>query len=286
MISLFQQFATSSGESGPAIHVAPAEVFHIGSIGITNSMIYGWIVSLIMIFGFIMIARRMTIRPKAGVIQLVEAGTSFITSVVDNAFDNSAKGRKYIPYFVTVFFFILISNWLGLLPGVGEAITSSENPLLRPFTADFNGTLAVGLITMGVVYAASIREVGGFKKYIRHFFIGSPLNPLYLIIGILEMFTDLTRSISLSLRLFLNVAIGEIVIAVFTYLGGTYLAPVAALPFVMLEIFVGFLQAYIFVMLSIMYLAIAVNAAHDHDEEHGLTEEILPGKMELQSGRA
>lgn len=286
MINLFQQLASTTAESGPSIHVAPAEIFTLGGISFTNSMLYGWIVSAFIVFAFIAIARRMTIRPKAGVIQLVEAGTSFITGVVDNAFDNKDKGRKYIPYFVTVFFFILVSNWLGLLPGVGEAITSSENPLLRPFTADFNGTLAVGLVTMGVVYTASVREVGGIKKYLRHFFIGSPFNPLYLIIGILEMFTDLTRVLSLSLRLFLNVAIGEIVIAVFTYLGGTYLAPVAALPFVMLEIFVGFLQAYIFVMLSIMYLAIAVNAAHDHDEELSLTEDVLPGNMELQSGRA
>jgi F-type H+-transporting ATPase subunit a len=286
MINLFTMFAATSAENGPAIHVAPGEVFHIGSVAITNSMIYGWIVSLVIIALMVTIARRMTIKPKGGVIQLVEAGTTFVTNVVDNAFDNKDVGRKYIPYFVTVFFFIMISNWLGLLPGVGEAITRNENPLLRPFTADFNGTLAIGLVTMGVVYTASVREFGGIKKYVRHFFIGSPLNPLYLIIGLLEIFTDLTRSLSLSLRLFLNITIGEIVIAVFTYLGG-FVAPAAVLPFVLLEIFVGFLQAYIFVMLSIMYLAIAVNAAHDHhDEESALTEDVLPGKIELQSSRA
>ncbi len=284
MINLFQQFAATASESGPAIHVAPAEVFHVGGIAITNSMLYGWIVSAIIAFALIMVARRATIRPKGGSIQLVEAGATFVTNVVENAFDNPEKGRRYVPFFVTVFFFILISNWLGLLPGVGEAITSNDNPLLRPFTADFNGTLAIGFVTMLVVYSATIREMGGVRKYLRHFFIGSPLNPLYFIIGILEMFTDLTRVLSLSLRLFLNVAIGEIVIAVFTYLGGG-LAPVAALPFVMLELFVGFLQAYIFVMLGIMYLAIAVNSAHDHDEEPSLAEEILPGNMELQSAK-
>lgn len=285
MMNLLQQFASSGGESGPAIHVAPAEVLHLGGLGITNSMIYGWIVSLVIIAIFVTIARRMTIRPKGGVTQLVEAGTNFITGVVDNAFDDKAKGRKYIPYFVTAFFFIMVSNWLGLLPGVGEAITANENPLLRPFTADFNGTLAIGFVTMLVVYAASIREMGGFKKYVRHFFIGSPLNPLYLVIGILEMFTDLTRVLSLSLRLFLNVAIGEIVIAVFTYLGG-FLAPVAALPFVMLEMFVGFLQAYIFVMLSIMYLAIAVNhASHEHDEESAEAHDA-PAKLEMKGAQA
>lgn len=281
---MFSLFAASGGD-GPAIHVAPAEVFNIGGISITNSMFYGWIVSLVLIIAFIAIAKRVTILPKGGVVQFVEAGTSFITGVIENAFDDPKKGRRYIPYFVTLFFFILLSNWLGLLPGVGEAFTVSENPLFRPFTADLNGTLAAGIITMLVVYSASIRELGGVRKYIRHFFIGNPLNPLYLIIGLLEMFTDLTRVLSLSLRLFLNVAIGEVVIAVFTYLGGS-LAPVAALPFVLLELFVGFLQAYIFVMLSVMYLAIAVNHAHDeHDapEVDPLTEITVPEKMELQT---
>jgi F-type H+-transporting ATPase subunit a len=281
MINPLQLFAAT--ESGPTIHVAPSEIFTIGNISITNSIFYGWIVSLVLIAVFVTVARRATIKPKGGIIQLVEAGTTFITNVVENAFDNPAKGRRYIPFFVTVFFFIMLSNWLGLVPGVGEAFTSSESPLFRPFTADFNGTLAVGLVTMFVVYSASIRESGGFVKYVRHFFVGSPLNPLYFVIGLLEMLTDLTRVFSLSLRLFLNVAIGEIVIAVFTYLGG-YLAPVAALPFTLLELFVGFLQAYIFVMLSIMYLAIAVNHSHEHDDhEENLTERVLPGKMKLQS---
>lgn len=281
---MFTLFAAS--ESGPAIHVAPAEIFRIGDVAITNSIFYGWIVSLVIIIFLIAVARKMTIRPKGGVIQLVEAGTSFITGVIENAFDNPAKGRRYVPYFVTLFFFIMFSNWLGLLPGVGEAFTINDNPIFRPFTADLNGTLAAGLVTMAVVYSASVRELGGFRKYIRHFFLGSPWNPLYFIIGVLEMLTDLTRVFSLSLRLFLNVAIGEVVIAVFTYLGGA-IAPATALPFVLLELFVGFLQAYIFVMLSIMYLAIAVNHSHEHDDEkEGLTEAVLPGKMELQSERA
>lgn len=88
-------------------------------------------------------------------------------------------------------------------------------------------------------------ESGGFGKYLRHFFVGNPFNPLYFIIGLPEMLTDLTRVLSLSLRLFLNITIGEIVIAVFSYLGHV-IAPVTALPFTLVELFVGALQAYIF----------------------------------------
>jgi len=134
------------------------------------------------------------------------------------------------------------------------------------------------------VYGASIKESGGLGKYFKHFFIGSPLNPLYLVIGLLEMLTDLTRVFSLSLRLFLNVTIGEIVIAVFSYLGHIA-APLTALPFTLIELFIGALQAYIFTVLSLMYLAIAVNHAGEHADHPGpaderlLTTEPTPGTM-------
>jgi F-type H+-transporting ATPase subunit a len=135
---------------------------------------------------------------------------------------------------------------------------------------------------MVTVYAASIRESGGVKNYIGHFFIGSPLNPLYLVIGVLEMLTDLTRVLSLSLRLFLNITIGEIVIAVFAYLGSVA-APVTALPFTLLEFLVAALQAYIFTILCTMYLAIAVNHAGEHHEHADLTEDDVAGTIEVNS---
>lgn len=264
------------GDSGPAVHIAPGGVFHLGSFVITNSIFYGWICSVLLIVTLIWVARRITIRPKGGLIQYIEIGADFITGLVVNAFDDKKKGRKYVPYFVTLFFFILVNNWLGLIPGVGEAIHVGGLPLLRPFTGDLDGTLAMGLITMTVVYVSSIRESGSFRNYLRHFFVGNPANPLYLLIGLLEMFTDMTRVFSLSLRLFLNVAIGEIIIAVFSYLGHV-LAPATALPFTLLEFFVGALQAYIFCILSIMYLAIAVNHAH-----HDLTEEDVPATIGME----
>lgn len=263
--SLMTKFAVT--ESGPAIHVAPAGVFEIGGLTITNSILYGWICITLFTIILIAIARRVTVNPKGGIIQFVETGVGFISNLVESSFDDPKKGRKYIPFFVTLFFFLLLNNWLGLLPVIGDAFSSGGEPLFRPFTADLNGTLAAGIVTMAFVYMASIRESGGFGKYLRHFFIGSPFNPLYLVIGILEMFTDLTRTLSLSLRLFLNVTIGEIVIGVFAFLGG-FLAPLTALPFTLVELFIGGLQAYIFTVLSLMYLAIAVNHAHDHADEH------------------
>ncbi len=271
-MNLLARFAE---DSGPAVHIAPGGIFHLGGLTITNSIFYGWICIAVMIIALIWVARHVTVKPQGGLVQFIEMGIEFMTGTVKSGFTVKEHVRKYTPYFVTLFFFLLINNWLGLLPGVGEALTVHGVPLLRPFTGDFNGTLAVGVTTMVVVYASSIRESGGLLKYLRHFFVGSPLNPLYLVIGILEMITDLMRAISLALRLFLNVTIGETIIAIFSYLGHTVAAPITAAPFTLIELFVGALQAYIFATLSIMYLASVAN----HAEHEDLTEVEAPGIM-------
>ncbi|MEK7600121.1 MAG: F0F1 ATP synthase subunit A [Patescibacteria group bacterium] len=282
MISgLFTRFA----ETGPSVHVSPSAVFEVGGLTITNSILYGWVCAIIIITLMVWVARRVTVKPQGGLVQFIEVGVNFIGNLVENSFDDKKVGRKYVPFFVTLFFFILFNNWLGLMPVVGEGFKSGDAPLFRPFTGDLNATLAIGVFSMILVYGASIVESGGLRKYLRHFFIGSPLNPLYLVIGLLEMFTDLTRVLSLSIRLFLNITIGEIVIAVFAYLGSVA-APVSALPFTMLEFLVAALQAYIFTILSIMYLAIAVNHAAEHASHDSLTDDDVPETIDVTSSGA
>jgi F-type H+-transporting ATPase subunit a len=276
--SLIKQVATS----GPVVHVSPGAAVKIGGLTITNSILYGWACCIFLIVLFVSVSKLVRIKPRAGFTQVVEAGVEFIRNLVENAFDNKEVGKKYVPFFVTIFFFILFNNWLGLLPFVGEGFHSGGFPLLRPFTGDLNGTLAIGIVTMIVVYGASVKESGGLLRYLRHFFVGSPKNPLFFIIGLLEMFTDLTRVLSLSLRLFLNITIGEIVIAVFSYLGH-FAAPLTALPFTLLEILVGALQAYIFTILSTMYLAIAVNHAEEHAMDNDLTEDERTETIKAQA---
>ena len=254
----------------PQVHIAPQTVFHIGSVPITNSILYGWISTVILVTVFIFAARRISLHPKGGFIQFVEIVADFMSDTVKDAFANKERSYKYILYFVTIFFFILANNLLGIIPGVGESITSHGNSLFRPLTADFNATLAMAVITMTLVYAASIREVG-VKAYFSHFFMGSIKNPLYLFIGLIEMVTDIVRVISLSLRLFLNVAIVEAIVVVFAYLGH-FIAPLTATPFFFLDIFDDILQAFIFALLGVMYLATAVNHVDEHRLSESLTE--------------
>ncbi len=273
MLSLFNRLAID-----PVIHITPLPVFSVHGLEITNSMLYGVICSLLIVVVLVYVARRMTLKPRRGLTELVEVGTDFITNLLKGALNSEEKAIKYAPYFVSIFFFLLFSNWLGLLPVVGESFRSHGEPLFRPFTADLNGTLAAAIICWILVQYFSIRESGLFG-HLRHYFNGSLKNPITLLLGFFEMFSDLTRIASLALRLFLNVAIGEIIIAVFSALGGLG-GPITALPFTILEFLVGALQAYIFVMLSVMYLAVAVShSGHSEDSDHLPVDENINDKV-------
>jgi F-type H+-transporting ATPase subunit a len=272
-------FLTQFAASQLKIDIAPSGLFHIGGLTITDSILYGWIATAIIVMLFIWVARRATVSPKGGIIQYVEAVADFIVGTVEGAFEEKQRAQKYILYFVTLFFFLLANNLLGLIPGVGDSINYHGNALLRPFTADFNATLAMAVVTMGLVYVNSIREAG-IKDYLAHFFVGSAKNPFYLFLGLIEMITDLTRVISLSLRLFLNISIVAIIVVVFAWLGHV-LAPLTATPFFFLDLFDDILQAFIFVLLGTMYVAIAVNHVSEHRRDN-LTEGAKPETMDAK----
>ena len=120
-------------------------------------------------------------------------------------------------------------------------------------------------IAILTVQVLSINE-SGFLGHLKHYFTDKPFNPINMFIGILEVFGELTRIISLSLRLFLNTAVGEILIAVFIYVGG-FAAPITVLPIVLFEVLVALIQAYVFTVLSATYLGLAIAHGHDHEED-------------------
>lgn len=254
-----------AAEDGPHIAIAPETLFTVGGFPITNSMIYGWLSATLIFLLLLAGARRLKLNGTKGPAQILEVGTEFMIGVLATSLGSRERAVKYVPIFVSAFFFIMMNNWLGLFPGVGPAVEYNGNPLLRPFTADLNATLAMAVCGLIFVHAVAISDLG-FKNYAKHFFPGNPLNPVTPLIGAFEIFTEFTRLLSLALRLFLNIGIGEVLIAVAADLGGP-LASISALPFTLLEIFVGALQAYIFVVLCAAYLS-AFSAHGDHKEEH------------------
>ena len=262
MLSNFFRFAA---EEGPHTAINPEVLFEVFGLPITNAVFYGWIASLFLIWMFIAARKRIKIGGNRSIAELVEVGTEFIVNLVQQALGSREKAIKYSPIFVTLFFFILLNNWLGLLPGVGTAIQYNEQPLLRAFTADLNGTFAMALFGMTVVQVIAIKE-SGLHNHVKHYFPGSFVNPFTYLVGVFEIFTEFTRLLSLGLRLFLNIAIGEVLISVAAFLGGGIASPIAALPFTLLELFVGVLQAFIFVVLCVAYLS-ATMSHGDHQGE-------------------
>ena len=279
LVSIF-----SAGES-TGIHVSlkAEELWNVGGISITNSMIYGPLVSILLALLLIRVAKKSKVKPVRGkffFVAIIEAIVKFVVGILEGAFGSRKQAFKYAPVFATFFIFILFSNVSGLIPVVGPAIevTTAEGqiPLFRPFTADLNGTLVMAFVAIITVQILSI-QAQGVKGHLKHYFSDKPLNPINFFIGILEVFGEFTRILSLALRLFLNTAVGEILIAVFTSLILSYgQTPIAVIPILAFELLVAGIQAYVFTVLTATYLALAISHA-SHDEDH---EPVIAQKVE------
>lgn len=264
MLNLLQ-FANSDG---PHIALSPEKITEIGGFTISNSIIYGAICALLL--AVLLLVARFRVHQKAarGFTQIVEILVEFIIGLVEGPLGSRKKAVKYAPIFGTFFLFIIFSNLMGLLPIVGPGVfartAEGNTPLFRPFTADLNGTIAMSVIAIITIQYLSIKE-SGFLGHLKHYFTDKPFNPINMFIGILEVFGEFTRMISLSLRLFLNTAVGEILISVFAYIGKDFRS-FTILPVAMFEMLVAGIQAYVFTVLCATYLGLAIS--HGHDDEH------------------
>jgi len=255
------------------IHVSlkAEKVFSIGGFGVTNSMLYGLVTAVFLAAVMLYAARRVSLRPKKGFSALIEIMVDYVIGLLVAPLGSRQRAAKFAPVFAFYFIFIMFNNLLGLLPIVGPGVYSGIEgghvPLFRPFTADLNGTIAMSVTAIILVQYLSIKEQGG-KKHLQHYFSDKPLNPINLFIGLLEVFGEFTRILSLSLRLFLNTAVGEILVAVFTSMilaGGR--TPVAVLPIFLFEGLVAYIQAYVFTILAGTYLGMAIAHSDEHHEE-------------------
>lgn len=269
LFTSFNVFAASD------IHISlKAEpIFKLGPLTVTNSMIYGLVCAVLISGLLVWASRKIKINGQKGFSQIVEIIVDFVIGLLEGPLGGRANAVKYAPVFGTYFMFIIFTNLLALLPIVGPGLTvhvgEAHTPLFRPFTADLNATIAMSIIAIVMVQVLSIKEQGG-KKHLQHYFSKKPWNPIAFFIGILEVFGEFTRILSLSLRLFLNTAVGEILVAVFTSMiasGGR--TPLAVLPILLFEMLVAGIQAYVFTILCATYLGLAISHAHDdHDDDH------------------
>ncbi|MBY0403587.1 MAG: F0F1 ATP synthase subunit A [Cyanobacteria bacterium] len=162
------------------------------------------------------------------------------------------RGDGYLFYIGSLFLFILVANLLGQLPL--RMIELPEGELMAA-TGDFNTPAALAILTLIMYFAIGIKTKG--FSYFKHYF--SPY-PVFLPLNLLE---DVTRPGALMLRLFFNIFVGEI-LTMIVYSIAPWVAPVAV---TFLELFVAVIQAYIFTILSAVYIGL-MSETHDHDTEH------------------
>lgn len=253
--------------------LAAETIFQLGPIAISNSMFYGLIGAFFTITILMLAASWSQLYPRSRLAFYVETLIDFIHNIALDSFSDKKKALKHLPLLATLFIFILVSNIAGLLPGVGTITATSgghEVSLLRAFTTDLNATLAMAVLTIGLVQFYALRELG-LRKHIRHYFTlvsANPANPMNIFIGLIELFGELLRIVTLSMRLFGVIYAGEVLISAVGILAGN-LSWAASLPTVLLEIFFSIIQAYIFMMLTATYLSIATHK----DEEQGTVSE-------------
>lgn len=242
------------------ISIAAEKLFMLGSFPVTNSFLIGFLVSLGMVLVTWFIFRKKELVPR-GLQNVFELIVEELLSFIESVTEDKAQAKKYFPLIATIFLFVLFSNWIGLLPGLGTVGLSHIKdghstiiPFLRSTSADLNFTLALSLIAVITVQFTGIVALGiiGYGKK----FLVSPFHKPYVIgtiVGILELVSEVGKTISFTFRLFGNVFAGEVLLTVMLHLVPFFLP----LPFMFLEIFVGLIQAVVFSMLTLVFLKMA-----------------------------
>ncbi|MFC1638967.1 F0F1 ATP synthase subunit A [Patescibacteria group bacterium] len=270
------------------VPVAADKLFTVADIPVTNSMINAWIA--LALFAVLALALRKPAQgAPRGIRNAAEAVLEFMLGFMDQVTHDRAKSRKFFPIVGALFLFIIVSNWMGLLPGIGTVGIDGGHghliPLFRPATSDLNMTLAMGITAVIVSHVFGIIAIGFFKhvnkfiqlgtfykavtgfrgKTVGEYAIGIFVAVVELGVGVIELISEVAKMVSLSLRLFGNIFAGEVLIHVMMSL----MAFFVPLPFMAMEIIVGAVQALVFSMLTLVYLTIATSEPHgDHDEAH------------------
>ncbi|MEK7528838.1 MAG: F0F1 ATP synthase subunit A [Patescibacteria group bacterium] len=273
------------------ISIAAEKIFTLfGFLPVTNSLLTTWLVmALLITLGYL--AGRKVKKVPSGLQNLFEMLFEWLLGMIEMFTGDKKKAREFFVYAVTIFIFILFSNWMGLIPGVGsigffeeevgigeiaaesavegavatkaidgvaEAAAAEHEtefvPLFRAGSSDLSFTLALALATILYVQYCGIKHLrlGYFKKFIN--FTG----PIQFFVGLLEIVSEFAKIVSFSFRLFGNIFAGEVLLVVMLFLA-PYIVPI---PFYGLEVFVGLVQSLVFMALTLVFLSSATSSHH------------------------
>ncbi len=252
-------------------NVSADPLFNIGEFVVTNSLFTSWIVVVFIIILCLFLNR--SIKKIPGKIQnIFEMITEKFLEMFDSLTGSRETSVKFFPFVFTFFLFILISNWMAIIPGfasIGQVVEAQGQKIFIPFTrgvmADVNTTLALALVGVTASHIIGVSYIG-FWNYINKFINLEAMadiprkmwkeptvlliNPIKVFTGLIEIVSEVAKVASLSFRLFGNIFAGEVLLAVVA----GFLAFGLPLPFLFLELLVGLIQALIFALLVLAYL--------------------------------
>lgn len=258
-------------------------IFHINSFTVTNALFTSWIVVAIIVVIAVVIKFKIKQIPK-GIQNLFEIIIEGAEDLCDQVTNSRIITNKAFPIVFAVFMFVLLNNWIGVFPFGGFGLIEMGEhgkmfiPLIRSGTADINGTLALAVISVIGANIFGIISIGLWKtinKYVNLNALGSIFTkirkdpmilmtaPIMFAVGFLELIGEFAKVASLSFRLFGNVFAGEVLLASM----GAIIAYILPTPFLLLEVLVGVIQAFIFAILTLVYYTISSTDHEEHDEK-------------------
>ena len=235
------------------ISISPEVLGHLGSLPITNSLLVVFLVDIILIVGFLIITRKLTVVPKGG--------QFFAETLFDGMYDfmlGLADSKKLVsrmfPYLMTIFLFFLCCNLLEFIPGI-TALTYNGTPVFRNPVTDLNVVFTISMLSFIIMELTGIISGGLWKGYLRKFFdFSSPVN---FGIGLMELVNEYSRPISLTFRIFGNLFAGVVITIVLMKMA-PYIIPV---PFNLLALAISIIQPFVFIVLVLVFTKLNVYEA-------------------------
>ncbi|TSC56299.1 MAG: F-type H+-transporting ATPase subunit a [Parcubacteria group bacterium Greene0714_21] len=239
------------------ISLKPEIITSFLGIPISNSLILSLISAFLLVAGGFVAVRSLQIVPRKvqnGAEMILESLLSFMAGALGSV----ERAKTFFPLVASIFLFILFNNWLGVLPGTGSlGVTELHQgkevfvPFFRSANSDLNTTLALALISVLAIQFYGIRKLGFFSHLSKFFAFHK--GPLQAFVGLLELIGEFAKVLSFSFRLFGNIFAGEVLLLIVMML----VPLLAPFPFILLEFFVGFIQALVFAMLTLIFLKVA-----------------------------
>lgn len=267
-------------EEGIHIALKAEEVARLWGFPITNTLLMSWIVMAVIITIAFFVGRNIKKIPSRTQ-TFVETFFSFFLDYIEEVLESRVLAKRFFPLIATLFIFILVGNWFGLVPGIGsvyieepfivgghetlaheESGTGEEGgahgghiSVFHPISVDLNVTLALAIIAFltielsGIVYLGVVSYAGKFFNF---------RSPIAFLVGIIELLSELARLVSFSFRLFGNMFAGKTLILVAMF----FVPMILPVPLMVYEVFVGVIQASIFALLTLFFIKLAISEAH------------------------